>query len=163
MFAAAAAAEDGNEVHLFEKNERLGKKIYITGKGRCNLTNACDPEEFFGNVCSNRKFLYSAFYGCTNQDVIAFFERHGCKTKVERGQRVFPVSDKSADVIDALRRAMMDAGVQIHLNCEVRELLTEPSGDKKRACGIRLADGKTVSGDAVLVATGGFAYNSGNN
>ena len=90
MFAALNAAERGCEVHLFEKNEKLGKKIYITGKGRCNLTNACDTEELFQAVVSNPKFLYSAFYGYTNHDVIDFFEKAGTKTKIERGDRVFP-------------------------------------------------------------------------
>ena len=87
MFAAISAAEEGHEVHLFEKNEKCGKKLYITGKGRCNLTNACEMEELFNNVCSNSKFLYSSFYGFTNQDAIAFFEENGTKTKVERGGR----------------------------------------------------------------------------
>nr|WP_302226351.1 NAD(P)/FAD-dependent oxidoreductase [uncultured Marvinbryantia sp.] len=155
MFAAIAAAPD-NEVHIYEKNERLGKKLYITGKGRCNLTNACDVEELFEAVCTNRKFLYSAFYGCTNADVIRFFEAHGCKTKTERGQRVFPVSDKSADVIDALRRALRDAGVHIHFNTEVREVLTADGA----AAGILLADGTKICGDAVIVATGGLSYPS---
>ncbi len=194
MFAAAAAAEKKAEVHLFEKNERLGKKLYITGKGRCNLTNACDEDEFLLHVCTNRKFLYSAFYGCTNQDVIRFFEANGCPTKVERGQRVFPVSDRSADVLDALKRAMDRAVVHIHLNSEVKELLVSepqesgetmdgaarkespaketktacedsktaprPADAKKRVWGVRLADGRTVSGDAVIVATGGLSYPS---
>ncbi len=85
MFASVFAAKHGHEVHVFEKNEKLGKKLYITGKGRCNLTNACDMEELFQSVCTNAKFLYSAFYGFTNQDVIRFFEESGLKTKTERG------------------------------------------------------------------------------
>ena len=113
MFAAIAAAERGCEVHLYEKNEKLGKKIYITGKGRCNLTNACDMEKLMDSVCTNRKFLYSAFYGYTNQDVINFFETHGMKTKTERGDRVFPLSDQSADVIRCpARKLLKKAGVQ---------------------------------------------------
>lgn len=158
MFAAIAAAENGNEVHLFEKNEKLGKKIYITGKGRCNLTNACDMDKLFESVCTNRKFLFSAFYGYTNQDVIDFFEEHGMKTKTERGERVFPLSDKSADVIDTLRNAMRKAGVQVHLNAEVKELLTETREDSNVISGILLSDGRTVKGDAVLIATGGYSY-----
>lgn len=158
MFAAIAAAENGNEVHLFEKNEKLGKKIYITGKGRCNLTNACDMDKLFESVCTNRKFLFSAFYGYTNQDVIDFFEEHGMKTKTERGERVFPLSDKSADVIDTLRNAMRKAGVQVHLNAEVKELLTETRDDSSVISGILLSDGRTVKGDAVLIATGGYSY-----
>ena len=125
MFAAISAAEEGHEVHLFEKNEKCGKKLYITGKGRCNLTNACEMEELFNNVCSNSKFLYSSFYGFTNQDAIAFFEENGTKTKVERGERVFPLSDHSSDVIGALTRKMRALGVQVHLNIEVKEILTE--------------------------------------
>lgn len=155
MFAAIAAAP-GNEVHIYEKNERLGKKLYITGKGRCNLTNACDMEELLEAVCTNRKFLYSAFYGCTNTDVINFFEVHGCKTKTERGQRVFPVSDKSADVIDALKHALRDAGVHIHFSAQVKEVLVSDGA----AVGIYLADGSRINGDAVIVATGGRSYPS---
>ncbi|MDO4521532.1 MAG: NAD(P)/FAD-dependent oxidoreductase [Eubacteriales bacterium] len=185
MFAAVRAAECGHKVDLYEKNEKLGKKIYITGKGRCNLTNACDMEELFESVCSNKKFLYSAFYGYSNQDVIAFFEKHGMKTKTERGNRVFPVSDHSADVIDALRRAMREQGVQVHLNTEVKSLLvekTEPISEEKtgdeitaqkhsgkkakkrmdpqQILGIQLTDGTRISADAVIVATGGCSYPS---
>ena len=159
MFAAITAAEKGNEVHLYEKNEKLGKKIYITGKGRCNLTNACDMEKLMDSVCTNRKFLYSAFYGYTNQDVIDFFEKHGMKTKTERGDRVFPLSDKSADVIDTLRNAMKKAGVKVHLNTEVDTILLTGEEDKK-ATGIRLKDETEVNADCILVATGGFSYTS---
>lgn len=100
MMASVFAAERGYEVHVFEKNEKLGKKVYITGKGRCNVTNACeDVEELIHAVVSNPKFLYSAFYGFTNQQVMGFFEESGVPLKVERGNRVFPVSDHSSDVI----------------------------------------------------------------
>ena len=161
MFAAIAAAERGNEVHLYEKNEKLGKKIYITGKGRCNLTNACDMEKLMDSVCTNRKFLYSAFYGYTNQDVIDFFEKHGMRTKTERGDRVFPLSDKSADVIDTLRDAMKKAGVKVHLNTEVEQILLEESLEEKMAKkvrGIKLKNGTEVLADCVLIATGGLSY-----
>lgn len=155
MFAALNAAERGCEVHLFEKNEKLGKKIYITGKGRCNLTNACDTEELFQAVVSNPKFLYSAFYGYTNHDVIDFFEKAGTKTKIERGDRVFPVSDHSADVIDALRRKMREYKVQVHLNTEVSKVEAKDG----KVTGV-LSDGekKLFPADAVLVATGGISY-----
>lgn len=155
MFAAVHAAERGCEVHLFEKNEKLGKKIYITGKGRCNLTNACDTEELFDAVVSNPKFLYSAFYGYTNHDVIDFFEKAGTKTKTERGERVFPVSDHSTDVIDALRRKMREYKVQVHLNTEVSKVEAEDG----KVTGV-LSDGeKTLfPADAVLVSTGGISY-----
>ena len=101
MFAAIAAAETlaSNEVILLEKNEKLGKKLFITGKGRCNITNASDMEDLFSNVMSNAKFLYSAFYSYDNMRVIDFFEQNGLRTKVERGNRVFPISDHSSDVI----------------------------------------------------------------
>ena len=161
MFSAIAAAERGNEVHLYEKNEKLGKKIYITGKGRCNLTNACDMEKLMDSVCTNRKFLYSAFYGYTNQDVIDFFEKHGMRTKTERGDRVFPLSDKSADVIDTLRDAMKKAGVKVHLNTEVEQILLEESLEEemaKKVRGIKLKNGTEVLADCVLVATGGLSY-----
>ena len=156
MFAAISAAEEGHEVHLFEKNEKCGKKLYITGKGRCNLTNACEMEELFNNVCSNSKFLYSSFYGFTNQDAIAFFEENGTKTKVERGERVFPLSDHSSDVIGALTRKMRALGVQVHLNIEVKEILTEEG----RVTGLLFSDGTKETGDAVILATGGLSYPS---
>lgn len=156
MFAAIAAAEAGHQVHLFEKNEKFGKKLYITGKGRCNLTNACDPEDFFANVCSNGKFLYSALYGYTNRQTIDFFEENGMKTKVERGGRVFPESDHSSDVIKTLVQKMRFAGVETHLNIEVKKILVKEG----KACGIQLSDGAEVAGDAVIVATGGLSYPS---
>lgn len=125
MMAAITAAECGHKVSLYEKNEKLGKKIYITGKGRCNLTNNCEVEDLLRAVCTNRKFLYSAFYGFTSQDAIEFFENAGMKTKTERGNRVFPVSDHSSDVIAALARQMKKCGVEIFLNEEVSEVLLE--------------------------------------
>ena len=155
MFAAVLAAANGCEVHLFEKNEKLGKKVYITGKGRCNLTNACETEELFDAVVTNPKFLYSAFYGYTNQDVIAFFEKAGMKTKTERGERVFPVSDYSTDVIDALRRKLREYKVQVHLNTEVSKVEAKDA----KVTGVWLAgEKKLFPADAVLVATGGISY-----
>ncbi|MDD3797453.1 MAG: aminoacetone oxidase family FAD-binding enzyme, partial [Lachnospiraceae bacterium] len=167
MLAAVSAARCGHSVNLYEKNEKLGKKIFITGKGRCNLTNACDMETLFESVCTNRKFLYSAFYGFTNQDTIDFFEQCGMKTKVERGSRVFPVSDHSSDVIAALQRELKNQGVRIHLNTEVKELwmekeknlLQEKAEDGgERLRGIILADGTKKAAEAVVVATGGLSY-----
>ena len=160
MMAAVAAAENGGEVTLFEKNEKPGKKLFITGKGRCNITNAADIEDFFPSVVSNPKFLYSAFYSFTNEQVIRLFERLGVKVKTERGGRVFPVSDHSSDVIQALRKEMERLGVKINLNTEVTELLTEKDPPKRTVKGIRLASGREVSGDAVIVATGGISYPS---
>lgn len=154
MFASVFLAEKGHQVHVFEKNEKLGKKLFITGKGRCNVTNDCDTETFFESVVSNPKFLYSAYYGCTSQDVMAFFSSMGVKLKTERGNRVFPVSDHSSDVIRALEQRMRTAGVKVHLHTEVKELLLEDGC----AAGIRLADGAEISGDKVIVACGGFSY-----
>ena len=143
MFASVFAAKHGHEVHVFEKNEKLGKKLYITGKGRCNLTNACDVSELLNAVMSNPKFLYSAFYGYTNWDTIDFFESIGVKTKVERGNRVFPVSDHSSEIIGAMERRMKMEGVKIHLGTQVMDLVTEGG----QARGIMLKNGQVISGD----------------
>ena len=162
MMAAVTAAENGKEVELFEKNDKLGKKLFITGKGRCNITKAAAIEEFFPAVSSNPKFLYSAFYSFTNSQTIDFFENLGVRTKVERGGRVFPESDHSSDVIRALEREMEQLGVKINLNAEVKELLPgKPDEDGKMIVrGIVLSSGKKVYGDAVIVATGGISYPS---
>lgn len=155
MMASVFAARRGLEVHVYEKNEKLGKKLYITGKGRCNLTNACDMEELFASVKSNPKFLYSAFYGFTNQDTMEFFRQEGLRIKTERGNRVFPESDRSADVLDTLRHAMKKAGVHVHLNTEVKSVCREDG----RFC-LKLSDTSDVWADKVFVATGGISYES---
>ena len=160
MMAAVSAAANGNQVELFEKNEKLGKKLFITGKGRCNITNAADLEDFFHAVTSNPKFLYSAFYSFTNEQVISFFEKLGVKTKVERGGRIFPESDHSSDVIQALKREMDRLQVKVNLNSEVKELIVEEIAAVKSVKGILLSSGKKISGDAVIVATGGISYPS---
>ena len=160
MMAAAFAAKNGNRVEVFDKNEKLGKKLFITGKGRCNITNAADLEDFFSAVTSNPKFLYSAFYSFTNEQVISFFEELGVKTKVERGGRVFPVSDHSSDVIQDMKKEMERLGGKINLIAEVKELITEKSSTGETVNGIRLVSGKKISGDAVIVATGGISYPS---
>lgn len=154
MFASIFAARNGNEVHVFEKNEKLGKKLFITGKGRCNLTNACDMDTLFANMVSNGKFMYSSFYGYTNQDVIDFFESIGLPVKIERGNRVFPQSDHSSDVIKALEREMKAQGVQIHLYAKVKEVRAE----ENRFAYLEMADGSRVDGDACIIATGGLSY-----
>ena len=153
MFAAIAAAYNGNEVYLFEKNEKLGKKLYITGKGRCNITNASDMETLFQSVVTNSKFLYSSFAGYTNQDVIDFFERIGVPTKIERGNRVFPISDHSSDVITGLTKELRNLGVEIHLYTEVKKVV-----GKEKFEYIELKNGQKIKGDACIVATGGFSY-----
>ncbi len=165
MMAAVHAAEKGHEVHLYDKNEKLGKKLYITGKGRCNVTNNCETEELFRAVMSNPKFLYSAFYTWNSQDVMEFFEQSGVSLKTERGNRVFPVSDHSSDIIRALERRMRDGGVRVHLRTRILDLITEELEDsgeknapKRRVTGIVLGDGERVTGDAVILATGGMSY-----
>ncbi len=154
MAAAIASAGLGHEVHLYEKNEKLGKKLFITGKGRCNVTNACDMDTLQKQVVTNSRFLYSSFAGFTNQDMMALLERNGCPLKVERGGRVFPVSDHSSDVIAALARQMREYGVRIHLNSQVKGLWVEAG----QCRGIFLKSGSPISGDAVIVATGGLSY-----
>lgn len=157
MMAAIFAARNGQNVTLLEKNEKLGKKIFITGKGRCNITNASEIEDLFSAVISNPKFLYSGFYSFTNDQVIHFFEELGVATKIERGNRVFPVSDHSSDVIAALTREMQHLKVKVQLHCEVKELLINNEREIK---GVRLANGKKMTADAVVVATGGISYPS---
>ena len=127
---------------LLEKNEKAGKKIYITGKGRCNFTNACDPEDFLSHVPCHASFLYSSVYGFDPAAVIAWFEEHGCRTKVERGNRAFPQSDHASDITKALERAMRESGVQIRLHSEA----------------VCLSDGTVLSARAVVIATGGLSY-----
>lgn len=156
MAAAVFSARNGQEVHLYEQNEKLGKKIYITGKGRCNLTNSCDMEELLDAVVTNRKFLYSSFYGFTNEETMEFFEQIGLKIKTERGNRVFPVSDHSSDVIRVLKEEMERLHVHIHLSEKVVWI-----GEKDGVfSNIRLDDGTEVQGDACIIATGGKSYPS---
>ena len=156
MMAAFAAAGNGMQVELLEKIEKLGKKIYITGKGRCNVTNDCDPDVFFSNVVSNPKFLYSAYYSFDPSGIMEILQENGCPLKVERGNRVFPVSDHSSDVIRTMQKALLDKGVKISLRTEVKELLIEDG-----ACqGVVLSDGRKMKADAVVIATGGVSYAS---
>ena len=156
--AAIFAARKGHEVMVFEKNAKTGKKIYITGKGRCNITNAVSNEELIKNTIRNPKFMYSAFSTFTSEDVIRFFENMGCPVKIERGNRVFPVSDHSSDVIKALDKAMEKAGVKVRYNTPVEELIINEN--ETEIIGIKLRDGKKVEADKVIVATGGLSYKS---
>ena len=165
MMAAAAAADKGHQVTLLERNEKLGKKVFITGKGRCNLTNASDIEEIFEHVVTNRKFLYSALYGFDNRACMDFFEENGLRLKVERGNRVFPASDHSSDVIRILEKKLMGLSVEIRLHTRVESLvteslLTENGCDKRRIKGVRDERGKYYEADAVILATGGVSYPS---
>lgn len=156
MLAAITAAEQGASVLLLEKNEKLGKKIYITGKGRCNVTNACELEELFKNIMTNRRFLYSAFYSFTNDNTIRFFEDCGVALKVERGDRVFPVSDKSSDVINGLAKRLKQAGVTVRFGATVNKVC----GEAGSVTGVVLQNGEQLPCDACIVATGGLSYPS---
>lgn len=156
--AAILAAKNGHEVTVFEKNAKTGKKIYITGKGRCNITNAVENTELIKNTIRNPKFMYSAFSAFSSENVINFFENMGCPVKVERGNRAFPVSDHSSDVIKALDKAMENAGVKVRYNTPVESLVI--SETESEISGIKLRDGKIVEGDKVIIATGGLSYQS---
>ncbi len=163
MMAAISAADAGAQVTIYEKNEKLGKKLFITGKGRCNVTNAGDMENLFANVMTNEKFLYSAFYTYDNMAVMDFLEKAGCPLKVERGDRVFPVSDHSSDIIAAFTRELRKRNVKIELNTGVKELLVEPASDQEEQphiSGVLLENGKRIMADKVIVATGGISYAS---
>lgn len=156
MMAAIQAGRLGAKVTLIEKNEKLGKKLFITGKGRCNITNAADIEELFQNIITNEKFMYSSLYTFTNDAVMAFFEELGLKIKVERGNRVFPLSDHSSDVIKVLEQEMKRLHVEVLKNTSVKELLLTEEGTK--VCGVMTDKSKKILADKVLLATGGVSY-----
>ncbi len=170
MMAAYAAAECGHRVVLLEQNEKLGKKLFITGKGRCNVTNACEREKLFENMVSNPKFLFSAFSDFDNGQMMELLQEAGCPLKVERGERVFPVSDHSSDVIAALTRLLRQRGVDVRLRTRVREVLVErgeqesdrtavsQADGKAKVKGVLLADGQRLPAEAVVLATGGLSY-----
>lgn len=179
MMAAVSAAGQGHQVLLLEQNEKLGKKLFITGKGRCNVTNACGMDKLFENVITNPKFLYSAFYGFDNRGMMTLLEEAGCPLKIERGERVFPASDHSSDIIAALQRLLKKNGVEVRLHTKVQGLLTEPLAEGPlmtkqvltespgkagmrlmRVCGVHLADGTKEEADAVILAAGGISYPS---
>ncbi len=152
MMAAVSAAEAGASVILLERNEKAGKKLYITVKGRCNVTNDCEIDDFLREVPRNPRFLYAALSDFAPKDMMAFLEAEGCPVVVQRGRRVFPASEKASDVTKALLRAMSERGVRLRLNTRVRRLLTE-SG---RCAGVETADGETLRADGVILCTGGL-------
>lgn len=158
MMAAISAAKRGYSVTLIEKNEKLGKKIYITGKGRCNVTNSCEVEEILNQVCTNAKFLYSAIYGFDNHKTMELFEQMQCKLKVERGNRVFPVSDHASDIILALEREMKRQGVVILLNKIVSTIVKDK--ENKKVTSVILKSKEEIKGDCIILATGGLSYSS---
>ena len=157
MLFACRAAESGIITDIYEKNDKLGKKLFITGKGRCNLTNSSDRETVLNNIMSNRKFMYSALNSFSNEDTIEYFRKIGLPVKTERGNRVFPSSDHSSDVIAVLSKRLACLGAGIHLNSEVTDILADGSGN---CTGIKLKNGLIKSADAVAVATGGLSYPS---
>ena len=154
MMAALFAARAGASVTLLERNEKLGKKIYITGKGRCNLTNDCSLEEFLRQVPRNPRFLYGALNRFGPQDMMALMEEAGCPVEVQRGQRVFPRSEKASDVIRALARLMEQAGVRVRLHSRIQSLIVQEG----RAAGVVLESGERLEADAVILALGGQSY-----
>lgn len=162
MMAAVTAAAKGNSVLLIEKNEKLGKKLFITGKGRCNLTNACDTNELFTNIITNHKFLYSAVYGFDNWMTYSFFENLGVPLKIERGNRVFPASDHSSDIIRALEQELKRKQVQLRLKTKVMDICTEGNyvtGVKvKHLSGDKNQKSEWIPAEAVILTTGGCSY-----
>lgn len=156
LMAACAASDAGARVTVFEKNEKAGKKIYITGKGRCNFTNLCETQDFFDNVPRNPRFLYSAIYQFDQRQMVSFLENNGCKTKEERGKRAFPASDHASDVTRALTDHCKKNGVQIRYHQDVTGILTKEG----RAAGVILSGGEQFAADAVILATGGLSYPS---
>ncbi|MBU3214060.1 NAD(P)/FAD-dependent oxidoreductase [Clostridium estertheticum] len=151
---AAVTASSKHEVVLIEKNERLGRKLYITGKGRCNITNAKDIGDFFENIPCNPNFLYSSLYSFTNEDTMSFFKELGVNLKVERGDRVFPESDKSSDIIKAFDIALKSKKVEVLLNSKVKRIVR----DNQKVIGVELASGNNVYGDYIILCTGGLSY-----
>ena len=159
MMAAITAARRGFKVTLVEKNEKLGKKLFITGKGRCNITNAGDTEDLFNSIVTNRKFMFSSFNGFSNYDTLGFFDELGLQIKIERGNRVFPESDHSSDVIGALNRELKRLSVDVRLNTEVKDIIV--NGGKATGVVVKCSGKEsTIQADNVIVATGGNSYQS---
>lgn len=157
MMAAISAAGNGHQVTLLEQNEKVGKKLYITGKGRCNITNNCETEELLKNVIRNSRFLYSAFYSFDSRQVMDFFERRGLAIKTERGGRVFPQSDHSSDVIRILQDALQKEQVRVQLHAQAADILTV-GNESRNVSGVRLIDGTVLRAERVVLATGGCSY-----
>lgn len=154
IMAALTAAQEGAQVTLLERNEKLGKKIYITGKGRCNVTNDCTQDEFLQQVPRNPRFLYSALSAFSPQDMMALLENAGCPVVVQRGRRVFPATERASDVTRTLTRLLQQTGVEIRLNARVKDLLTTDGA----ISGVLLQDGTQLSAQRVILATGGVSY-----
>ena len=155
MLAAISAASVGNQVTLIEKNKSLGKKMLITGKGRCNITSSLDMDEFIKNIPGNGRFLFSAFNNFTNQDIIELLDRNGLKVKNERGNRIFPVTDSAQSVIDAIIKEIKRySNIEIRTNSEVIKILTK----ENEISGVKLKTGEILNATKVIIATGGKSY-----
>lgn len=154
MLSAIKSAQEGNDVTILEKMNTCGRKLLITGKGRCNITNAIDIDEFIKNIPGNGKFLYSAFQNFNNQDIIKILEQEGVHTKVERGNRVFPTSDKSMDVLNALLKILKKLNVKIKTNTKVKEILVQ----ENTVCGVLTENNEKIEAKKVILATGGKSY-----
>lgn len=152
--AAYFAAKSGADVTVYEKNNIIGRKLRITGKGRCNITNASDLEDIISNIYRNGNFMYSALYSFSNDNLMDLFKKYGLKLKIERGNRVFPESDKALDVVLTIEKMLKDAGVKIEFNKKVESIIIED----ERIKGIKLGDGKKIFADSVVIATGGVSY-----
>lgn len=151
---AAITASKNHEVILLDGNDKVGKKLFITGKGRCNVTNAKDISEFFDYIYGNPHFLYSSLYSFTNEDTINFFENQGIKLKTERGGRIFPLSDKSSDIIKGLSNGLKENKVQVKLNSKVTNILSK----NDKILGVEINNSQKIMGDHFIIATGGASY-----
>lgn len=154
MAAITAAKQKGNNVTILEKMNTCGKKLLITGKGRCNITNSANMEDFYKNIPGNSKFLYSSFNCFNNEDIVTFLNEQGVKTKTERGGRVFPVSDKAVDVLNAFIKKLKELNVKVITNCKVQKILVE----ENVAYGVETEENRVFYADKVILATGGESY-----
>ena len=160
MMAAISAAENENpkdEVVIIEKNNMLGKKLLITGKGRCNITSSLEIEEFIKNTPGNGMFLYSSFQQFNNKDIIRFLQKEGLEVKEERGNRIFPTTDKSVDVLNCFIKKLKELKVKIYLNENVKQIITKQIGEEQKAVGVK-TEKRTIEADKIILATGGKSY-----
>ena len=157
MMAAITAKENKNDVLIIEKNNQLGKKLLITGKGRCNITSSLEMDDFIKNTPGNGMFLYSAYQQYTNKDIIQFLKQQGLEVKEERGNRIFPVTDKSVDVLKCFTKRIKELGIDIKYNTKVEEILTETIDGETVVIGVR-TENETIKANKVILATGGKSY-----
>ena len=161
MMSAITSAKEGNEVYLLEKNNTLGKKLLITGKGRCNITSSLEMDDFIKNIPGNGRFLYSAFQSYTNKDIIEFLKQKGLSVKEERGNRIFPTTDKAQSVLDCFENELKKLKVHVLFGSKVKKILTQDIEEEKfskKVIGVELENGKRIMADKVILATGGKSY-----